>query len=346
MMRYQQLGNSDIQVSSICLGTMTFGGQNTQAEAFEQLDYAIEQGINFIDTAEMYAIPTSAKTYGDTETIIGQWLKKTKKRNDIVLATKVAGPSRIKHIRSGKARLDRENITAAINGSLKRLQTDEIDLYQLHWPDRNTNFFGSLNYQQDDKAIETPIEETLITLSDLVKAGKIRGIGISNETAWGAMKFLQVAEKLDLEEIVSIQNPYNLLNRSFELNLAEVSHRENLSLLAYSPLAFGTLTGKYRNNQQPENARCTLFKEYKRYFKPASIAATEEYAQLAEHFDLSLTAMALAFVYQQTCVTSTIIGATNLKQLQENIANYTIQLSKELLTEIEKIHAKYTYPAP
>ena len=345
-MRYQQLGNTDIKVSSIGLGTMTFGGQNTETDAFEQLDYALDQGINFIDTAEMYAIPTSVKTYGDTERIIGEWLKLSKQRNNIVLATKVAGPSRIKHIRAGKARLDKANINQAIEGSLQRLQTDVIDLYQLHWPDRHTNFFGSLNYQHDENADETPIEDTFLALSDLVTAGKVRTIGISNETAWGAMKFLHTAEKLGLDKIVSIQNPYSLLNRSFELNLAEVSHRENLSLLAYSPLAFGTLTGKYRNNRQPDNARCTLFKEYQRYFKPAAVEAVEEYAQLAARFDLSLSTMALAFVYQQACVTSTIIGATNLKQLEHNIACLKVQLPRELSAEIEKIHASYTYPAP
>ena len=345
-MRYQQLGNTDIKVSSIGLGTMTFGGQNTETDAFEQLDYALDQGINFIDTAEMYAIPTSVKTYGDTERIIGKWLKQSKQRNNIVLATKVAGPSRIKHIRAGKARLDKANINQAIEDSLQRLQTDVIDLYQLHWPDRHTNFFGSLNYQHDENADETPIEDTFLALSDLVTAGKVRTIGISNETAWGAMKFLHTAEKLGLDKIVSIQNPYNLLNRSFELNLAEVSHRENLSLLAYSPLAFGTLTGKYRNNQQPDNARCTLFKEYQRYFKPAAVEAIEEYAQLAARFDLSLSTMALAFVYQQACVTSTIIGATNLNQLEHNIACFKVQLPQGLSTEIEKIHTSYTYPAP
>ncbi len=345
-MLYQLLGDTDIKVSKICLGTMTFGGQNTETEAFEQLDYALEQGINFIDTAEMYAIPTSKETYGDTERIIGKWLKQSNQRNNIVLATKVAGPSRIKHIRAGKARLDKANIRQAIEDSLQRLQTDVIDLYQLHWPDRHANFFGSLNYQHDENADETPIEETLLALSELVTAGKIRTIGISNETAWGAMKFLHIAENMGLEKIVSIQNPYNLLNRSFELNLAEVSHRENLSLLAYSPLGFGTLTGKYRNNQQPENARCTLFKEYQRYFKPAAVAAIEKYAQLANRFDLSLSTMALAFVYQQTCVTSTIIGATKLSQLEQNIADLNVHPPQELYAEIEKIHASYTYPAP
>ena len=345
-MRYNSLGNSGIQVSAICLGTMTFGGQNSQAEAFQQLDFAREQGINFIDTAEMYAIPTSSKTCGDTERMIGNWLAKSGQRENIVIASKVTGPSRIKHIRKGKARLDKANIQAAIEGSLKRLKTDYIDLYQLHWPDRNTNFFGSLRYQHDENSIETPIEETLYALSVQVQAGKVRTIGISNETAWGAMKFLQLAEQLGLSKIVSIQNPYNLLNRSFELNLAEVVHRENVSLLAYSPLAFGTLTGKYLEGQKPKNARCSLFQEYKRYFTPSSITAIQEYDKLAQNYNLSLTEIALAFVSQQPFVTSSIIGATSLSQLKENITFSTTQLSEEINSQLDHIHTRFTYPAP
>ena len=345
-MRYNSLGNSGIQVSAICLGTMTFGGQNSQSEAFQQLDFAREQGINFIDTAEMYAIPTSPKTCGDTERMIGNWLAKSGQRENIVIASKVTGPSRIKHIRKGKARLDKANIQAAIEGSLKRLKTDYIDLYQLHWPDRNTNFFGSLRYQHDENTIETPIEETLYALSEQVQAGKIRTIGISNETAWGAMKFLQLAEQLGLSKIVSIQNPYNLLNRSFELNLAEVVHRENVSLLAYSPLAFGTLTGKYLEGQKPKNARCSLFQEYKRYFTPSSITAIQEYDKLAQNYNLSLTEIALAFVSQQPFVTSSIIGATSLSQLKENITFSTTQLSEEINSQLDHIHTRFTYPAP
>ena len=277
-MRYNSLGNTEIKVSQLCLGTMTYGAQNSENEAFEQMDMAIDYGINFFDTAEMYSVPTSPKTYGLTETIIGNWLKQKNCRDKIIIATKVAGPSRIKHIRNGKARLDKNNIQAAIEGSLKRLQTDYIDLYQLHWPDRNTNFFGSLSYQHQTDAIETPIEETLSVLADLIQQGKIRSIGISNETAWGAMRFSHLAKQLHLPRIVSIQNPYNLLNRSFELNLAEISHREHVGLLAYSPLAFGVLTGKYLDGQQPEEARCTLFKEFKRYFTSGAITATENTA--------------------------------------------------------------------
>ena len=345
-MHYHSLGNTDIKVSELCLGTMTFGGQNTQADAFEQLNFAIEHGINFIDTAEMYAIPTSPKTYGDSERIIGNWLKKSGKRQDVILATKVTGPSRIKHIRKGKARLDKQNIQEAIEGSLARLQTDYIDLYQLHWPDRNTNFFGSLSYQHKEDSIDTPIEETLFALADLVESGKVRAIGLSNETAWGAMKFLQIAEQLNLPRMAAIQNPYNLLNRSFELSLAEVAHREQLGLLAYSPLAFGTLSGKYINNVKPKKARCTLFKEYKRYFTPSSILATEQYAKLAKQNDLSPVQMALAFVNQQSFLISSIIGATSVSQLKENILSKDISLSKEVISEINSIHALHTYPSP
>ncbi|MGH1428168.1 MAG: NADP(H)-dependent aldo-keto reductase [Arenicella sp.] len=345
-MRYNSLGNTDINVSALCLGTMTFGGQNTESDAFEQLNYAVDQGINFIDTAEMYAIPTSPKTYGVTEEIIGNWFTQINNRHDIVLATKVTGPSRIKHIREGKARLNKTNITEAIEGSLKRLKTDYIDLYQLHWPDRNTNFFGSLSYKHDDNAIETPIEETLDALSDLVNAGKIRAVGLSNETAWGAMKFLHIAEQLNLPRMVSIQNPYNLLNRSLELALAEIVHREGISLLSYSPLAFGSLTGKYINNAQPKNARCTLFKEYKRYFTPSSLQATEKYAAVAQQHNLSLAQMALAFVNQQSFLTSNIIGATSLVQLKENIRSKDILLSEENVLAINDIHSQHTYPSP
>ena len=345
-MHYKKLGNSDIKVSSLCLGTMTFGGQNTEKEAFEQLDFALDQGINFIDTAEMYSIPTSAATCGNSEKIIGNWLNLSNNRSKIILATKVTGPSRIKHIRQGKARFDEKNIFQAVEGSLKRLRTDYIDLYQLHWPDRQTNFFGSLTYKHQPDGQETPIEETLLALDKLIKSGKVRAIGISNETAWGAMKFLQLADSLNLPRVVSIQNPYNLLNRSFELNLAEISHRENLSLLAYSPLAFGSLTGKYRNSSQPKGARCTLFKEFKRYFTSSATKAIDAYYEVAKNHEVSLTQMALAFVQQQDFVTSTILGATNLQQLKENLSSFETPLNKSLLKEIDKVHARFTYPAP
>lgn len=345
-MRYHSLGNTEIKVSQLCLGTMTYGAQNTPRDAFQQMDLAIDQGINFIDTAEMYSVPTSPTTYGATETIIGNWLKKRQCRDKIIIATKVAGPSRIKHIRSGQARLDKKNIRIAIEDSLKRLQTDYIDLYQLHWPDRNTNFFGNLSYQHKQNALETPITETLLALGELVQQGKIRTIGLCNETAWGTMMFLKLAEQLNLPRVVSIQNPYNLLNRSFELNLAEIAHREQVGLLAYSPLAFGVLSGKYLNNQQPDNARCSLYKEFKRYFTPSAIKATEKYHTLIKESGLTLAQIALAFVNQQTFLTSNIIGATSLKQLQENIDSLKISLDDQILEKINSIHDEHTYPAP
>jgi len=345
-MRYNTLGKTDISVSAVCLGSMTWGHQNTEADAFEQMDYAIDQGINFIDTAEMYSVPTQADTYGRTETIIGKWLKARGNRDQIVIATKVAGPSRIKHIRGGKACLDQQNIRAAIEGSLQRLGTDTIDLYQLHWPDRNTNFFGKLSYQHDANEQLTPILETLNALSDLVKEGKVRAIGLSNETAWGVMKFLQLAEQYALPRVCSIQNPYNLLNRTFEMSLAEVAHREELGLMAYSPLAFGALTGKYRDGARPEGARISLFKEFKRYFTPSALTATEKYCQLAEDHGLTPAQLALAFVNQQNFLTSNIIGATSMQQLSDNIATSNIKLSTELLTSIDQLHAEHTFPAP
>jgi len=325
---------------------MTWGHQNTEAEAFEQLDYAVERGINFIDTAEMYSVPTQPDTYGASESIIGKWLKQSCNRDKTIIATKVAGPSRIKHIRGGKARLDRENIIKAVEGSLRRLQTDFIDLYQLHWPDRNANFFGKLAYKHDDKEQSTDIRETLDVLAELVEVGKIRSIGLSNETPWGVMKFLSLAEQYDLPRVASIQNPYNLLNRTFEMALAEISHREDIGLLAYSPLAFGALTGKYRNNSKPDGARLSLFREFKRYLTDASISSIEKYSELAETNELSPAQLALAFVNQQPFVTSNIIGATSLNQLQDNIDALSITLDDELINAIEKIHQEHTYPAP
>ena len=347
-MEYRQLGNTNIDVSVICLGSMTWGEQNTEAEAFEQLDYALSQGVNFIDTAELYAIPPRAETCGQTETIIGNWLKKSGQRNNIILASKVAGPGGdwLPHIRNGKTRLDRENIEAALNDSLQRLQTDHIDLYQLHWPDRKTNFFGQLGYthEQDDQPI--PIEETLQVLSDLVQAGKIRHIGLSNETPWGVMKFLQLAEQLDLPRVVSVQNPYGLLNRSFEVGLAEIAHREATGLLAYSPLGFGVLSGKYLDGPAPAEARLMLFPDYNRYSNPQALAATAEYVALAREHDLDPAQMALAHTNSRPFLTSTIIGATTMAQLKSNIESVEVKLSNEVLEAIEAIHVRYPSPSP
>jgi len=346
-MRYNKLGNTDIDVSAICLGTMTWGQQNTESEAHQQLDYAIEQGINFIDTAELYPVPPNAQTQGLTEQYIGSWLANRQDRDKLIIATKAAGPGQdwVGHIRGGP-RLNKTHINAAIETSLQRLQTDYIDLYQIHWPERNTNFFGSLGYRHEDEENLIPIEETLQALADAVDSGKIRHIGISNETPWGAMKFLQVAEQLGLPKIVSIQNPYSLLNRSFEVGLAEIAHRENTGLLAYSPLAFGVLSGKYLYGALPPKSRLARFPDYARYSNDAGIAATLEYVKLAKRFGIGAVQMALAFVNSRPFLTSTIIGATTLEQLQTNIASIDINLSLELLEEIELIHSNQSNPCP
>lgn len=349
-MQYSQLGNSNIKVSKICLGTMTWGEQNSQAEAFQQMDYALDRGVNFWDTAELYSVPPKSETYGSTETIIGNWFARNGLRNEVVLASKIAGPAEfVEHIRRGKTRFNAKNIETALNASLRRLQTDYLDLYQLHWPERPTNFFGKLgfDYPQGEHLDDlTPIAETLEALSKQVQAGKIRKIGLSNETAWGTMKFLQVAEQLGLEKIVSVQNPYNLLNRSYEVGLAEIAHQENVGLLAYSPLAFGVLSGKYLNNQWPEKARITLFPRFDRYQNQQAQSATSAYFQLARKYNISLTQMALSYVNSRPFVTSNIIGATSLAQLQENINSIEINLSTELLGELEAIHKRFTYPSP
>ncbi|MDH3871753.1 MAG: aldo/keto reductase, partial [Gammaproteobacteria bacterium] len=275
-MQYRKLGNTGIDVSAICLGTMTWGEQNTQAEAFEQMDYALAHGVNFFDTAELYSIPPKSDTYGRTEEIIGNWLRKSGNRNRIILASKIAGPGPgwVDHIRNGRTRFNRGQLQEALDGSLRRLQTDCIDLYQLHWPERDTNFFGQLGFTPGQLDEFTPIAETLAALNDFVQAGKIRHIGLSNETPWGIMRFIQVAEGLGLPRVVTVQNPYSLLNRSYEVGAAEVSWREHCGLLAYSPLGFGVLSGKYLNGARPAGARLTLFPDYTRYSSPAAEAAT------------------------------------------------------------------------
>lgn len=346
-MKYTTLPNTSLNISLLGLGTMTFGEQNSEKDAFEQLDYAIDAGINFIDTAEMYPVPPSREKHGITETYIGNWLAKTKKREKIILATKILGPTRTgdQSVRENQA-LDRKNIRLAVDGSLKRLQTDVIDLYQLHWPQRETNYFGKLNYTYTLNQPTVSLLETLEALTEQVNAGKIRYIGVSNETAWGVMKYLKLAQMHDLPRIVSIQNPYSLLNRSFEHALAEIAQHEQVNLLAYSCLGFGVLTGKYLNNQNPENARNTLFKRFTRYSSAQSVAATEAYVKLAHDHGMSPAKLALAFVNQQPFVANTILGATTLTQLKENIDSLDVTLSQEILTEIEKIHQIYTYPAP
>ena len=349
-MQLKPLANTGILVPEICLGTMTFGEQNSQAEAFEQLEYALDQGLFFWDTAEMYPVPPKPETQGATETILGNWIAQRGMRDQLFIASKIAGPSQGgSHIRDGQTRFNAAEISSAIDGSLKRLQSDYIDLYQLHWPQRPTNFFGKLGYgnaeaQQDTEI--TALEETLSALSDEIKKGRIRYIGLSNETPWGTLKFLHLAEKLGLEKFVSVQNPYSLLNRTYEIGMSEIAHYENVGLLAYSPLAFGYLTGKFRNGARPANARVTLFSRFSRYSNPESEWATEQYAQLAERHGLTLTQLSLAFIKQQFFVTSTIIGATNLDQLKENIQAFEIDLSAEVLQGIEDIHRQQPNPAP
>ena len=348
-MKYNKLGNTDIDVSVICLGTMTFGEQNSEAEAHQQLDYALSQGVNFIDTAELYAIPPKASTYGLTESYIGSWLEKSGRRNDVVLATKVAGPSDnwLPHIRDEASRcLDRKNIEAAIDGSLRRLKTDYIDLYQLHWPDRKTNFFGQLGYQHVPSDNSVPIEESLQVLGDLVTAGKVRYVGLSNETPWGVMQFIRAAEQLDLPKVVSVQNPYSLLNRSFEVGLSEIAIREQVGLLAYSPLGFGVLSGKYLNGAKPAGARLTLYPDYTRYSSDRAVDATEAYVELAQKHALDPAQMALAYVNSRPFLTSNIIGATSMEQLKSNIGSADIELADEVIEAIEAIHQDYPNPSP
>jgi len=344
-MQYNKLPHSTLELSKICLGTMTFGEQNTEQEAFSQLDYALERGVNFIDTAEMYPVPPKATTQGLTEQYIGNWLTKSGKREKVVLATKVAGPRNVPYIRDNMS-LDRKNIHLAIDDSLKRLQTDYVDLYQLHWPQRQTNCFGQLNYPYPDSQEEVTLIETLEALAELIKAGKVRYIGVSNETPWGLMTLLRLAEKHELPRVVSIQNPYNLLNRSFEVGLSEISHYEGVQLLAYSPLAFGCLSGKYLNDSRPDGARCSLFERFVRYFTPQGIQATQAYVNLAREHGLDPAQMALAFVNQRPFVASNIIGATNLEQLKSNIDSLDVVLTDELLQGIQEIGTTYSNPCP
>ncbi len=347
-MEYRQLGDTDIDVSLICLGTMTWGEQNSEAEAFAQMDYALDQGVNFFDTAELYSIPPNARTYGSTETIIGNWFKKTGRRQEVILASKIAGPGAgwIDHIRNGQTRFDKTHIQQAVDASLQRLQTDYIDLYQLHWPERKTNFFGRLGYDYPQAEDFTPIEETLAALAEQVEAGKIRYVGLSNETPWGVMKFVEAAERLGLPRVVSVQNPYSLLNRSFEVGLAEIAQRERVGLLAYSPLGFGVLSGKYRQGARPEGARISRWPDYARYMNEEAEAATEAYAQLAEQHGLSPAQLALAFINSRPFLTANIIGATSMAQLKENIASAEVRLADEVYQAIEAIHKRYTIPSP
>ena len=343
-MEYRILGKTTIKVSSLCLGTMTWGEQNSEQEAFAQLDRAIDYGVNFIDTAELYPVPGRAETYARTEVIIGNWLRQRGYHNDLVIASKVAGPGR--EYMDGGRMLNRYHIERAIEGSLKRLGVETIDLYQLHWPDRKTNFFGKLGYQHDDRFDGTPVEETTRVLDELVKAGKIRHYGLSNETPWGAMEHLNVSKNLNRPCPVSIQNPYNLLNRAFEVGLAEIAHRESLGLLAYSPMAFGVLSGKYLNNQKPEKGRLTIYQYFTRYSNPQAVRATEHYVKIAREAGLDPAQMALAFVTSRPFVTANIIGATTMAQLESNLNSSELTLSNDILEAIEAVHLLQPNPAP
>ena len=352
-MKKNNLGKTEIMVSEICLGTMTWGQQNNEKEAHDQLSYASERGINFIDTAEMYAVPPKKETYGLTEKYIGTWLK-NQDRSKIILATKIAGrtsnvpsgPPGLDWIRQGP-RLNEEHIFQAIENSLKRLNTEYIDLYQIHWPERTVNSFGQLGYIHNPREDDIKIEVTLEALAKAVDKGLIKYVGLSNETPWGVMKFISVAKEFNLPRVVSIQNPYSLLNRSFEAGLSEIAINEEVGLLPYSPLAGGVLSGKYLNGKKPENARMTLFERMRgRYSNQHAENAVLEYQKIAVKYNLNLTQMAINFVTKQNFVTSNIIGATSITQLEENINSIDCKLNEEVMAEIEKVHKIYTYPCP
>jgi aryl-alcohol dehydrogenase-like predicted oxidoreductase len=345
-MQYCGIAHTDLKVSRICLGTMTWGEQNSEAEAHNQLDYALEQGINFIDAAEMYPVPPRSETQGLTEQYIGSWLKQRGNREKVVLASKVTGRSQnLSYLRDGTVCLDRRNIVQALDASLKRLQTDCIDLYQVHWPDRETNFFGNLGYVSNE-APSIPIQTTLEVLAEQVRAGKIRYIGVSNETPWGLMQYLHLAKQHQLPRVVTIQNPYNLLNRTFEIGLAEIAHREKVGLMAYSPLAFGVLTGKYLNGARPPKARLTQFDRFTRYLTPEAEKPVRAYVQLAKENGLQPAQLALAYVNSRSFLTANIIGATSQEQLAQDIASIDVILSDQVLETIEDIHRKQPNPCP
>ena len=344
-MNYRKLGNTDLEVSTICLGTMTWGEQNTQGEGFEQMDYALDQGVNFWDTAELYAVPPKAETFGHTETIIGNWFEKNKKRDKVILATKVAGPSR-KYLRNGENSFVGKNLDKAINDSLKRLKTDYIDLYQLHWPERNVNNFGKLGYTHKENSWNE-FEDVLENLKKYIESGKIRYVGLSNETPWGVMKYLKLSKDKDLPRMMSIQNPYSLLNRSYEVGLAEISIREKIGCLAYSPLASGYLSGKYRNGNFPKGSRMERdFDFWTRYRKPNVDKVVEEYFKISKKYDLDISQMSIKFCEVQDFMTSVIIGATTMEQLKTDIESVKVKLDENVIKEINEIQKIYPNPCP
>lgn len=343
-MQYREIPHTELRVSLIGLGTMTWGEQNTAAEAYEQMDYALERGVNFFDTAEMYPVPPRPETCHETERIIGQWFAKSGKRDQVILATKAVGPPpHVSHVREGM-RFNRAKLTEALEGSLRRLQTDRIDLYQLHWPDRPVPLFGRRDFQPIGDPDTVPIEESLEVLADFVAQGKVRYIGLSNETPWGAMRFLELARGGALPRVCTIQNSFNLLNRHFNLGLSEICHEEGLRLLAYSPLAFGRLSGKYRGGQKPPGARLTLFSRFARYNGELADAAIEAYARIAEEAGLDLAQMSLAWINHQAQVASNLIGATTMDQLKSNIDSADLELSAEVLQAIEAVQARFPNP--
>ena len=345
-MNFKKLGNTDIDVSTICLGTMTWGEQNTQAEGFEQMNYALDQGVNFWDTAELYSIPPKKETYGKTEQIIGNWFEKNKKRKEVIIATKIAGPG-LDWIRGGGNQYNEKNLNEAVNQSLKRLKTDYIDLYQLHWPERESNFFGKLSYNHKDENEWNNFEEILNQLNKIIQSGKIRHIGLSNETAWGLSKFLEISKLKKLPKIMSVQNPYSLVNRSYEIGLAEISIREQSGLLAYSPLAFGYLSGKYKNGNLPEHSRMKLFGDkFQRYKTKNGQIAIDLYHEIALKHGLDFAQMSVKFCEMQHFMTSVIIGATTMDQLKSNIESVNIKLNNEIIDDINEVQKIYPNPCP
>ncbi len=345
-MRFKKLGTTDLDVSLICLGTMTWGTQNTEKDAFEQMDYSVSNGVNFFDTAEIYSVPPNSESYGKTEVMIGNWFEKRKNRNKIILASKVAGPG-CKWIRGGGNNFEEKKIGEAIEGSLKRLKTDYIDLYQLHWPERSTNYFGKRDFTLDDNEGNwNSFESILEALKKFIKSGKIRYIGMSNETPYGLSKYIELSKSKNLPRMMSVQNPYNLVNRTYEIGMSEISIREKCGLLVYYPLAAGALSGKYRNGKMPKNSRQALFKGWERHLNPLALKAYDEYFKLARDSNLTMVQLAQAFVNSRPFVTSNIIGATTMDQLKENIESIDIKLSNEIIEKINLIHNKNPNPSP
>ena len=345
-MKFKKLGNTDLDVSLICLGTMTWGTQNTEKDAFEQMDYSVNQGVNFFDTAEIFSVPPTSDSYGKTEVMIGNWFEKRKNRDKIIVASKVAGPG-CDWIRGGGNNFDEKKIGEAIDGSLKRLKTDYIDLYQLHWPERSTNFFGRRDYSYNNKEGEwNSFENILDALSKYIKSGKIRYIGMSNETPYGLSRYLEISKNKDAPRMMSVQNPYSLVNRTYEIGMSEISIRQKCGLLVYYPLAAGALSGKYRNGEMPKNSRMALFKGWERHLNPLAMRAYDEYYKLAKDFNLTMVQLAQSFVNSRPFVTSNIIGATTMEQLKENIDSVNIDFTDEMMERVDKIHNENPNPSP